>query len=84
MAIAQGTPWRWLPRRLRAVVLSPLVRRTGLFDEEWYLSRYQDVSSRRIDPVRHFIGHGLLEGRSPNPDAAFAKVNDGKRTPTRR
>lgn len=84
MAIAQGAPWRWFPRRLRAVALSPLVRRTGLFDEEWYLSRYQDVSAQRKDPARHFIAHGLMEGRFPNRDAAFANGDGGERTPTRR
>ena len=84
MALTQSVPWRWLPRRLRAVALSPLVRRTGLFDEEWYLSRYQDVSAQRKDPARHFIAHGLMEGRFPNPDAAFANGDGGERTPTRR
>ena len=36
------------------------------FDPDWYLAHYTDVSEVGMDPVLHFIHHGLAEGRSPN------------------
>lgn len=69
---------RPLPRPLRAVLrlVPPLrrawqariVARSGLFDAEWYLAQYPDVTASGADPLRHFLRHGGLEGRSPGPD----------------
>ena len=39
------------------------------FDSVWYLSAYPDVRDAGIEPVEHFLQHGMFEGRSPN--AAF-------------
>jgi hypothetical protein len=75
-AVAQSAPWRWLPGRIRASALSPLVRQTGLLDPDWYAVRYEDVASRGLDPVRHYLTHGVNEGRYPNEDAAFANGDD--------
>jgi hypothetical protein len=75
-AVAQSAPWRWLPGRMRASALSPLVRQTGLLDPDWYVVRYEDVGSRGLDPVRHYLTHGVDEGRYPNEDAAFANGDD--------
>ncbi|MEM5386438.1 glycosyltransferase [Paraburkholderia phymatum] len=59
----------------------------ALFDPEWYLSSNPDVAERGINPLAHFLKHGLLEGRNPhplfdtdwylerNPDVAAAGVN---------
>jgi hypothetical protein len=44
-----------------------LLRRSGLFDREWYLERYPDVRARKMDPVRHYLKYGAREGRDPNP-----------------
>jgi len=75
LAAFETAPWRWLPARMRASVFAPLVRATGLLDEEWYARQYGDVAARGIDPVRHFIIYGAREGRLPNPDAASADGN---------
>jgi hypothetical protein len=42
-----------------------LLRRSQLFDREWYLSRYPDVRSRSMDPVKHYLKYGAREGRDP-------------------
>ncbi len=38
----------------------------GLFDAAWYAERYPDIAAAGIEPIRHFIRHGLEEKRDPN------------------
>jgi GT2 family glycosyltransferase/glycosyltransferase involved in cell wall biosynthesis len=38
-----------------------------VLDAEWYAERYADVRRSRLDPVRHYMEFGVLEGRDPNP-----------------
>lgn len=40
-----------------------LLKRRGLFDPDAYRARYADVAQSGIDPLRHYILHGLAEGR---------------------
>jgi len=42
-----------------------LVRRTGMFDAEWYLQQYPDVAASGMKPLKHFVWFGDVEGRSP-------------------
>lgn len=42
-----------------------VIRKSGVFDEQSYLSRYFDVRIKRKDPVRHYVLHGAGEGRDP-------------------
>ncbi|MBC7803462.1 MAG: hypothetical protein H7Y16_06245 [Candidatus Parcubacteria bacterium] len=44
-----------------------LAAASGLFDRSWYLARYPDVATERIDPVLHYMRHGAAEGRDPGP-----------------
>ena len=44
-----------------------LLRKSRLFDADWYLKRYPDVSKRRMDPVKHYLRYGAKEGRDPGP-----------------
>lgn len=46
------------------------IRQSPLFDAGFYLSHYPDVQARGIDPGRHYLLHGWLEGRDPS--AAFS------------
>ncbi|NCC25039.1 MAG: glycosyltransferase [Deltaproteobacteria bacterium] len=39
------------------------------FDTLYYLEANDDVLQAGIPPLRHFVGHGLPEGRSPSPRA---------------
>jgi GT2 family glycosyltransferase/glycosyltransferase involved in cell wall biosynthesis len=43
-----------------------LIRRSRLFDSEWYLAQNPDVVAARINPLRHYLRHAR-EGRDPNP-----------------
>ncbi len=52
-------------RHFRQVVRR--IRTSGLFDTAWYLREYPDVAATGMDPVLHFIEHGVREGRCPNP-----------------
>src|SRR5712691_6242529 len=49
------------------------VRKSGLFDAEYYLVTYPDVAERNVDPLVHYLEEGAGEGRNPYPgfDAAF-------------
>ena len=38
----------------------------GFLDAEWYQGRYPDVVAANLDPLLHFIRHGLAERRDPN------------------
>jgi len=40
-----------------------LLKKRGLFDTAAYLERYPDVAASGIEPLNHFILHGLAEGR---------------------
>ena len=44
-----------------------LLRKSSLFDAQWYLARYPDVSSSGMDPLRHYLEFGWREGRDPGP-----------------
>ena len=43
------------------------VRDSGLFDPEWYLSRYPDVATSGVDPIRHYLAVGAALGHDPGP-----------------
>ena len=38
----------------------------GFLDPDWYQARYPDVVAADLDPLLHFIRHGLIERRDPN------------------
>lgn len=38
----------------------------GFLDPDWYQARYPDVVAAELDPLLHFIRHGLAERRDPN------------------
>lgn len=44
-----------------------LVMDSGLFEEEWYRSRYPDVDAAGVEPLTHFLKYGWQEGRDPGP-----------------
>ena len=45
-----------------------LVARSGLFDADRYLSENPDVAQAGMDPLRHYLRHGGVEGRGPGSD----------------
>ncbi len=70
-------------RKVRPHLISEL----GGFDADWYLYAYPDIAESGVDPLRHYLTDGWLEGRNPNaffstrgyleanPDVAAAGVN---------
>ena len=44
------------------------IRRSGLFDPEYYLATYPDVADRNLDPLVHYLEEGGQQGRNPHPD----------------
>lgn len=56
----------WLPARLRQGRLLRALMATGRFDPDFYLRRNADVAATGADPGRHYLIHGLAEGRPPN------------------
>lgn len=41
--------------------------RINLFDQTFYINRYQDVSFSGLDPLDHFVQIGISEHRQPSP-----------------
>ncbi|MBV8402380.1 MAG: glycosyltransferase, partial [Acetobacteraceae bacterium] len=39
----------------------------GCFDRDWYVRHYPDVAAAGMDPLRHYLTHGVAENRDPNP-----------------
>lgn len=37
------------------------------FDSDWYCQQYPDIAEAGVDPYRHYINHGIKEGRLPCP-----------------
>jgi glycosyltransferase involved in cell wall biosynthesis len=48
------------------------LRRSSLFDGDYYLSRYPDVAEAGLNPLMHYVEHGAIEGREP-----FASIAPG-------
>lgn len=44
-----------------------LVRKSGLFDSDWYREEYSDVTLLHMDPLEHFMWLGWRLHRSPGP-----------------
>lgn len=43
-----------------------IIKRSGLFDTEYYLRTYPDVREADIDPMWHYCAYGWREGRNPS------------------
>jgi GT2 family glycosyltransferase len=54
--------WDAQTSKIRRAVL-----RSGLFEEQWYVSSYPDVVHHSQGPLHHFVSFGLMEGRIPGP-----------------
>lgn len=67
---------RWLPGSAKAERLAQTLKDNGLFDPDAYLDAYPDVAAAGENPLRHYLIHGVREGRSahnapngtPSPD----------------
>lgn len=63
---------RFLPNKgakiRRAIRDYKLIAGSMLFDRDWYLGTYADISQSGVDAVLHYLRFGGKEGRSPGPD----------------
>lgn len=55
--------WALLPRAWRRRRQRTMLRRRGLFDAAAYIVRYPDVAAAGIDPLQHYLLHGIDEDR---------------------
>lgn len=46
--------------------LVELIKRSKLFDEDWYKTRYDDIRNLDIDYARHYTKYGWQEGKAPS------------------
>ena len=46
-----------------------LIKKSDLFDSEYYLANNEDVKNAKVDPIKHYLKFGWKEGR--NPSAKF-------------
>tara|TARA_R110001583_G_scaffold195529_2_gene375454 strand:+ start:6023 stop:9076 length:3054 start_codon:yes stop_codon:yes gene_type:complete len=44
----------------------------GVVDEAWYIENNRDIQDVLIDPVTHFIDHGIAEHRDPSPKTSLS------------
>lgn len=63
-------PGRWwvqfLPPSYRERMVRRRLARRDLFDSDAYLARYDDVARSGMDPLQHYMRHGIYEGRIRN------------------
>jgi glycosyltransferase involved in cell wall biosynthesis len=60
-------PFRWIGASFRDRINRKLIMTCGLLDRNWYLRSYPDVLKSGIDPARHYLHYGAMEGRNPGP-----------------
>ena len=64
-AFLEHKPWwsRLIPIKWERLRRHKQLHRKKLFDAKKYLEAYPDVTESGMDPVRHYIMHGMQEGR---------------------
>ena len=62
--------------------LKHVLESKGLFDRAWYLTAYPDIAEAGVDPLKHFINHGIAEGRDPNPYLSLSALAFKTNEPT--
>ena len=43
-----------------------LLKKSDLFDSEYYLANNEDVKKAKVDPIKHYLQFGWKEGRNPS------------------
>lgn len=64
--VLASRPWWWafMPRQWGKRREHDRFRRKALFNAKRYLELYPDVAAEGMDPVHHYIVHGMMEGRT--------------------
>ena len=45
-----------------------LIKKSDLFDTEYYLANNKDVKNAKVDPIKHYLQFGWKEGRNPSAE----------------
>ena len=45
-----------------------LIKKSNLFDSEYYLANNEDVKNAKVDPIKHYLKFGWKEGRNPSTE----------------
>jgi chromosome segregation ATPase len=53
----------WLPLAIHRTRQMDRLRREGIFDSAAYLAAHPDVARASVEPFRHYLAHGIREGR---------------------
>ena len=61
-------PVRKLQHTIQAHRYLDLIKSSDLFNEGWYLAHNRDVAQSKIDPAKHYLLMGGIEGRDPGPN----------------
>lgn len=67
--------WHALPLLLESLHVwwqAKRIRRSGIFDAEWYCRINEDVAASGMDPLTHYVRYGVSEGRAPNAQLAVS------------
>ena len=56
----------WLRLLVRTIRDYYIIKNSGLFDSHYYLANYKDVRHADINPLKHYVKYGALEGRNPS------------------
>lgn len=62
-----GTPERPANGRNNLKADLQLLKKSPLFDANWYLQTYPDVAKAGMNPAEHYLRHGGFENRNPSP-----------------
>ncbi len=55
-----------LYKLLKEIYIIRTIKRSGLFDKEYYLKNNLDVARSCMNPIRHYVRHGWKEERNPS------------------
>ena len=70
---SQPRRWLLLPATARRKLRNRRLKRAGLFDSDGYLKRYPDVATGGLDPLDHYMRHGVHEGRIAGFESEFVR-----------
>jgi chromosome condensin MukBEF ATPase and DNA-binding subunit MukB len=61
--LISNDPWWWnfMPRNWQRTRKMRRLARRGLFDAQTYVTQYPDVAQAGLDPLHHYMFHGLRE-----------------------
>lgn len=55
-----------LKNNLKMFYVYRVIKKSGVFDREYYLKNNLDVARDCVDPIKHYLQHGWREARDPN------------------